>query len=75
MHGVAESEPVSVTSGSWEERIEMTTLTPYQFTRAARHAEMRRCFVSLATGSSWTTAGTVGVALIGIILIVRGRRK
>jgi Na+:H+ antiporter, NhaC family len=24
------------------------------------------CFVSLATGSSWTTAGTVGVALIGI---------
>ncbi len=26
------------------------------------------CFVSLATGSSWTTAGTVGVALIGIAL-------
>lgn len=24
------------------------------------------CFVSIATGSSWTTAGTVGVALIGI---------
>jgi Na+:H+ antiporter, NhaC family len=24
------------------------------------------CFVSLSTGSSWTTAGTVGVALIGI---------
>ena len=24
------------------------------------------CFVSLATGSSWTTAGTVGVALVGI---------
>lgn len=24
------------------------------------------CFVSLATGSSWTTAGTVGIALIGI---------
>ena len=24
------------------------------------------CFVSLATGSSWTTAGTVGVALIGV---------
>jgi len=24
------------------------------------------CLVSLATGSSWTTAGTVGVALIGI---------
>jgi NhaC family Na+:H+ antiporter len=24
------------------------------------------CIVSLATGSSWTTAGTVGVALIGI---------
>ncbi|MDP3719240.1 MAG: Na+/H+ antiporter NhaC [Acidobacteriota bacterium] len=26
------------------------------------------CFVSLATGSSWTTAGTVGVALIGIAM-------
>lgn len=26
------------------------------------------CFVSLATGSSWTTAGTVGVALIGIAI-------
>ena len=24
------------------------------------------CIVSLATGSSWTTAGTVGIALIGI---------
>lgn len=24
------------------------------------------CFVALATGSSWTTAGTIGVALIGI---------
>ena len=27
------------------------------------------CFVSLATGSSWTTAGTVGVALIGIATV------
>jgi NhaC family Na+:H+ antiporter len=26
------------------------------------------CFVSLATGSSWTTAGTVGVALVGIAI-------
>jgi NhaC family Na+:H+ antiporter len=24
------------------------------------------CFISLATGSSWTTAGTVGVALVGV---------
>src|SRR5690606_7563970 len=24
------------------------------------------CVISLATGSSWTTAGTVGVALVGI---------
>ena len=41
----------------------LSLLTPSIFFAAAC---LICCFVSLATGSSWTTAGTVGVALIGI---------
>ena len=41
----------------------LSLLTPSVFYAAACGI---CCFVSLATGSSWTTAGTVGVALIGI---------
>ena len=41
----------------------LSLLTPSVFYAAAC---LICCFVSLATGSSWTTAGTVGVALIGI---------
>jgi NhaC family Na+:H+ antiporter len=41
----------------------LSLLTPSVFYAAACAI---CCFVSLATGSSWTTAGTVGVALIGI---------
>jgi NhaC family Na+:H+ antiporter len=41
----------------------LSLLTPAVFYAAACGI---CCFVSLATGSSWTTAGTVGVALIGI---------
>jgi NhaC family Na+:H+ antiporter len=41
----------------------LSLLTPSVFYAAAC---VICCFVSLATGSSWTTAGTVGVALIGI---------
>lgn len=41
----------------------LSLLTPTVFYAAACAI---CCFVSLATGSSWTTAGTVGVALIGI---------
>ncbi|HVL69137.1 MAG TPA: Na+/H+ antiporter NhaC [Vicinamibacterales bacterium] len=41
----------------------LSLLTPAVFYAAACAI---CCFVSLATGSSWTTAGTVGVALIGI---------
>jgi NhaC family Na+:H+ antiporter len=41
----------------------LSILTPAVFYAAACAI---CCFVSLATGSSWTTAGTVGVALVGI---------
>ena len=41
----------------------LLVLTPAVFYAAAC---VICCMVSLATGSSWTTAGTVGVALIGI---------
>jgi len=41
----------------------LSLLTPGLFYAAAC---VICCFVSLATGSSWTTAGTVGVALIGV---------
>lgn len=41
----------------------LSILTPAVFYPAAC---VICCFVSLATGSSWTTAGTVGVALVGI---------
>jgi NhaC family Na+:H+ antiporter len=41
----------------------LSLLTPSIFFAAAC---LICCFVSLATGSSWTTAGTVGVALVGI---------
>ena len=41
----------------------LSLLTPTVFYAAAC---VICCFVSLATGSSWTTAGTIGVALIGI---------
>ncbi|HEY0971663.1 MAG TPA: Na+/H+ antiporter NhaC [Gemmatimonadales bacterium] len=41
----------------------LTILTPSVFYAAAC---VICCFVAVATGSSWTTAGTVGVALIGI---------
>lgn len=41
----------------------LSLLTPALFFAAAC---LICCVVSLATGSSWTTAGTVGVALIGI---------
>jgi Na+:H+ antiporter, NhaC family len=41
----------------------LSILTPAVFYAAAC---LICCFVSLATGSSWTTAGTVGVALVGI---------
>lgn len=41
----------------------LSILTPALFFAAAC---VICCVVSLATGSSWTTAGTVGVALIGI---------
>jgi NhaC family Na+:H+ antiporter len=41
----------------------LTLLTPRIFYAAACAI---CCIVSLATGSSWTTAGTVGVALVGI---------
>jgi len=41
----------------------LAILTPAIFYAAAC---LICCFVSLATGSSWTTAGTIGVALVGI---------
>jgi NhaC family Na+:H+ antiporter len=41
----------------------LSLLTPGVFYAAAA---VICCFVSLATGSSWTTAGTIGVALVGI---------
>lgn len=41
----------------------LSLLTPAVFYAAAC---VICCFVSIATGSSWTTAGTIGVALVGI---------
>ncbi|MBI4266713.1 MAG: Na+/H+ antiporter NhaC [Acidobacteria bacterium] len=44
----------------------LSLLTPGMFYAAAC---VICCCVSLATGSSWTTAGTVGVALVGIAVV------
>ena len=44
----------------------LSLLTPGTFYAAAC---VICCFVALATGSSWTTAGTVGVALVGIATV------
>ena len=44
----------------------LSLLTPAMYYAAAC---VICCFVALATGSSWTTAGTVGVALIGIATV------
>jgi NhaC family Na+:H+ antiporter len=51
--------PVMIDYGLW-------LLTPRAFYAAACAI---CCLVALATGSSWTTAGTVGVALVGVATV------